>query len=77
MVPNGLIGRRDSTHLGDGNCVYHFTAQCTVNDLVLIIDYLCRYTVTNHLSLSVAMETQLTFFTKGKFVKHLHFGGLS
>ncbi len=42
VIPNFLLGRRDSSHLGDGKCMYHFTplAQCTVGDLVLIIDYL-------------------------------------
>ncbi len=41
MVPNCLHWRRDSAHLGDRKCIYHFTllAQRTVVDLVLIIDF--------------------------------------
>ncbi len=41
-VPNCLYRRHDSAHLGDGKCTFHFTplAQRTVNDLVLVIDYL-------------------------------------
>ncbi len=44
VAPNCLHGRRDSTHLGNRKCMYHFTplAQCPVEDLVLIIDYLWR-----------------------------------
>ncbi len=42
VAPNCLHGKRDSTHLGDGKCMYHFTplAQGGVKDLVLITDQL-------------------------------------
>ncbi len=41
-VPNCLQEKRNYAHLGDRKCIYHFTplAQCAVNDLFLIIDYL-------------------------------------
>ncbi len=46
-----LHGRRDSTHLGDGKCIYHFTplAKPRVGDLVLIIDYLCFLLKPNYI----------------------------
>ncbi len=41
VVPNFFHERSDSTHLGDGKCIYHFTplVQCRVGDLALT-DYL-------------------------------------